>query len=63
MNSQPEWILGRDGNWTLNDARIEQVGERLILNVAGMVVQDFDSFEDAKQYHTENFMLKGEVKF
>jgi hypothetical protein len=58
MSNQPEWIPGHDGNWIMNEARIEPVGERYILNVSGMVVQDFDSFEEARQYHCENFLIK-----
>jgi hypothetical protein len=60
MSTRPEWILGHDGNWIMNDARIEPAGERYILNVAGMVVQDFDSFEEARQYHCENFLIKAQ---
>ena len=60
MSNQPEWILGHDGNWIMNEARIEPSGERYILNVAGMVVQDFESFEEARQYHRENFPIKAQ---
>jgi len=34
MSNQPEWIVGHDGNWTMNAARIEPADERYILNVA-----------------------------
>jgi hypothetical protein len=33
MSNQPEWIVGHDGNWIMNEARIEPTGERYILNV------------------------------
>jgi hypothetical protein len=61
MSNQPEWIVGHDGNWITNEARIEPAGERYILNVAGITVQDFDSFEEARQYYCENFLIKGPV--
>ena len=61
MSNQPEWIFGHDGNGKMNEARIQWAGERYILNVAGMSVQDFDSFEEARQYHCENFLIKDPV--
>jgi len=60
MSNQLEWIRGHDGNWIMHEARIEPAGDRYVLNVAGMVVQDFDSFEEARQYHHENFLIKGQ---
>jgi hypothetical protein len=59
MSEQTGWAVDPDCNWTFKDARILPDGERFILNVAGMVVTDFESVEEAKQYHSDNFLTEG----
>jgi len=60
MNEQKTgWAVDPDRNWTFKDASILPDGERFILNVAGMVVTDFESVEEAKQYHSDNFLTEG----
>ena len=50
MNEQKAaWAVDLDRNWTFKDARILPDGERFILNVAGMLVTDFESVEEAKK--------------
>ena len=59
MNEQKAaWAVDLDRNWTFKNARILPDGERFILNVAGMLVTDFES-EEAKQYHSDNFLTEG----
>jgi hypothetical protein len=63
MSVQTGWAVDPDRNWTFKDARILPDGERFILNVAGMVVTDFELVEEAKQYHSDNFFTEGSLKF
>jgi hypothetical protein len=59
MSEQTGWAVDPDRNWMFKDARILPDGERFILNVAGMLVTDFESVEEAKQYHSDNFLTEG----
>lgn len=58
MSEQTGWAMDYDRNWRFEDASIERDGERFILNAAGMLVTDFESVEEAKQYHSDNFLTR-----